>query len=110
MAAGVVQIPWYATLFRGDQFAAALGEIVPVATRYGATDYRVFRNRDDQYRFNQMATFESKLEFEAYWYGPEFIEWRTVHSSWYQIPILYSWNDVIYEGGLQHETVGVNGD
>jgi hypothetical protein len=110
MAAGVVQIPWYSTLFRSDKFAAALGEIVPIATRYGATDYRVFRNRDDLYRFNQMATFESKLDFEAYWYGPEFIEWRTIHSSWYQVPILYTWNDLIYEGGLAHETVGANGD
>ena len=49
------QIPWYATLFRGDRFAEALGEIAPLATRYGATDYRVYRNRDDMYRFNQMA-------------------------------------------------------
>ena len=110
MAAGVVQIPWYATLFRADRFAAALGDIAPIATRYGATDYRVFRNRDDPYKFNQMATFESKLDFEAYWYGPEFIEWRTIHSSWYQVPILYTWNDLIYEGGLTHETVAANGD
>ena len=47
MAAGVAQIPWYATLFRGDQFAAALEEIAPVATRYGATEYKVYRNRDE---------------------------------------------------------------
>jgi len=42
MAAGVVQIPWYATLFRGDKFEAALREIAPVAMRYGATDYVVY--------------------------------------------------------------------
>ncbi len=110
MAAGVVQIPWYSTLFRGDKFAAALAEIAPIATRYGATDYRVYRNRDDLYKFNQMVSFEDKLSFESYWYGPEFIEWRTIHSSWYQVPILYTWNDLIYEGGLTHETAVVNGD
>ena len=55
MAAGVVQIPWYATLFRGDQFADALEEIAPVAMRYGATEYRVYRNRDDMYKFIQMS-------------------------------------------------------
>ena len=27
----VVQIPWYATLFRGDRFAVALQEIAPIA-------------------------------------------------------------------------------
>jgi hypothetical protein len=109
MAAGVVQIPWYSTLFRGDKFAAALGEIAPIATRYGATDYRVYRNRDDMYKFNQMISFDSKLEFESYWYGPEFIEWRTAYSSWYQVPILYTWNDLIHQGGLNTEPLSTGG-
>ena len=100
MAAGVAQIPWYATLFRGDAFAAALNEIAPVATRYGATDYRIYRNRDDTYRFSQMATFNDKLDFEAYWYGPEFIDWRAAYASWYQVPILYNWMTVVASGGI----------
>ncbi len=37
--AGVVNIPWYVTVFRGDQFEAAMGEIAPLALRYGATGY-----------------------------------------------------------------------
>jgi hypothetical protein len=98
--AGVVSIPWYATLFRGDRFAEALGEIAPLATRYGATDYRVYRSRDDMYRFNQMATFEDKADFEAYWYSEDFNAWRTVYSGWYQIPVLYNWHDLILQGGL----------
>jgi hypothetical protein len=109
MAAGVVQIPWYSTLFRSDKFAAALGEIAPIATRYGATDYRVYRNRDDLYKFNQMISFDDKVDFEAYWYGPEFIEWRTIHSSWYQVPILYTWNDLILQGGLNAEPLSTGG-
>ena len=52
-----------------------------------------------------MAPSRTSRSFEAYWYGPEFIEWRTVYSGWYQVPILYTWNDVILEGGLKHETV-----
>ena len=99
MAAGVAQIPWYATLFRGDQFEAAVREIAPIAMRYGATDYIVYRNRDDTYKFLQCATFESKSDFEAYWYGPEFNQWRAAYSSWFQVPILYTWADVIAQGG-----------
>ena len=60
MALGVAQIPWYATLFRGDQFAAAVAEIAPISLRYGALDYIVYRNRDDQYKFMQCATWDSK--------------------------------------------------
>jgi hypothetical protein len=103
MAAGVVQIPWYATLFRGDQFEAPLREIAPIAMRYGASDYVVYRNRDDMYRYLQCATFEDKSNFEAYWYGPEMIEFRTIYSGWYQVPLLYTWADVIAEGGLTRE-------
>jgi hypothetical protein len=98
MAAGIAQIPWYATLFRGDQFAEGLAEIAPIAMRYGATDYIVYRNRDDMYKFLQCATFNDKSDFDAYWYGPEMNDFRTVYSSYYQVPILYTWADVIAQG------------
>ena len=98
MALGVAQIPWYATLFRGDQFAAAVAEIAPVAMRYGALDYVVHRNRDDQYKFMQSSTWESKADWEAYWYGPEMKTFRTVYSGWYQVPVLYSFADIVTQG------------
>jgi hypothetical protein len=109
MAAGVVHIPWYATLFRSDAFEAALRDIAAVALRYGATDYRVYRSRDDQYKFLQMASFEDKRGWEAYWYGPEFNQFRAECSSWYQVPVMYAWNDLVVEGGMDHERAGTNG-
>src|SRR4051794_22880697 len=99
MAAGVAQIPWYATLFRGNKFAAALEEIAPIATRYGATEYRVYRNRDDMYKFTHLISFDQKVDFEAYWYGPEFNQWGAAYSSWSQVRVLYPWNDLIIGGG-----------
>ncbi len=99
--AGVVHIPWYATVFRGDKLEAALELIAPLAIRYGATDYRVYRNRDDRYKFMQMATFEDKADFERYWYGEEFNAWRARHSSWYQVPVLYVWHDRVAAGALE---------
>jgi hypothetical protein len=98
MAAGAVHIPWYATGFRADKLAAALADIAPVALRYGATAYSVFRSRDDTYKFVQTATFESKPDWERYWYGPEFTRFRALCSSWYQVPVVYVWQDVIAEG------------
>ena len=105
--AGIVSIPWYATVFRGDKFERAIQEIAPVATRYGATDYRVYRQRDDPYRFLQMATFEVKHDFERYFYGEEFSIWRADYSGWYQIPVLYQWNDLIIQGEVGAEANGV---
>jgi len=93
--AGVVHIPWYATLFRGDQFAAAVGEIAAVSLRYGATQYRVHRSRDDSYRILQMVWFESRLDWERYWEGPEMVAFRATHGGRYQVPALYVWNDEV---------------
>ncbi len=98
--AGVVHIPWYATLFRGDRFQTALEEIAPVAQRYGATEYAVYRSRDDTYRYLQFATFENKVDFDRYWNGEEFSIWRGDYSGWFTVPVLYVWHDLVARGGI----------
>jgi len=106
MAGNVVHIPWYVTFFRGDRFEEALMQIAPLALRFGASEYSIYRSRDDQYRFLQMATFEDKADFERYWYGDDFNDWRRDFSSWYQVPIIYSWNDLVFQGSLEHAANG----
>jgi hypothetical protein len=91
--AGVVHIPWYATLFRGDTFAAAVSEVAAASIRYGATQYKVHRSRDDAYRITQMVWFETRLEWERYWEGPEMTALRTHHVGHYQVPVVYAWYD-----------------
>jgi len=103
--AGVVNIPWYVTVFRGDQFEVALKEIAPVCLRYGATDYEVMRSNDDRYRFWQFSHWGNKDDFEAYWYGPEFSEWRADYTSWYQVPLVYQWFDRVIAGELARNGV-----
>jgi hypothetical protein len=103
VAGGVVQIPWYATLFRGDRFEQAVAEIAPIALRYGATDYEVRRSAEDSYRFTQTASFEDSADFYAYWEGPEFAEFRSRYQGWYQVPVLYEWYSRVTQGGLEGE-------
>jgi hypothetical protein len=95
-----VIVPWYATGFRADAFEADLNEIAAVALRYGASSYAVYRFRDDRYKFQQLAGFEDQLDWERYWEGPEMVEFRVVHSSWYQVPLLYGWWELTAGGAL----------
>ena len=88
-----VHVPWYATLFRGDKLHAALNEIAPVAQRYGATSWAVYRSQDDMYRFLQVAEFQSKDEWNAYWNGPEFVDFRIFNQSYFQVPVLYGFHE-----------------
>ena len=103
MAAGVVQIPWYATFFRAERFAEALAEIAPVSLRYGATEYSVQQSRDDKYKFLQLVSFPDKLSWERYWSGPEFVQFREEYTSWYQVPVLYVWHDELAKGRSELE-------
>ena len=98
--AGVVHVPWYATGLRHDALAEALAEISPVALRYGARSHALYRFNDDRYKFMQLAEFESKDQWEAYWYGPEFSDMRIVCSSWYQVPVASGWVDLVATGEM----------
>ena len=103
--AGCVHVPWYATGFRGDKLAAALADIAPLALRYGASSYAVFRYNDDRYKFLQTATFHDKADWERYWLGPEFERFRALSSSWYQVPVVYQWTEIVAEGALPYDPV-----
>jgi hypothetical protein len=100
LGSGIVIVPWYATGFRNNDFELALNEVAATAPRYGATSYAVYRARDDRYRFQQFAAFEQYSDWERYWNGDEMIYFRTVHSSWYQVPVLYGWWDETTSGGI----------
>jgi hypothetical protein len=104
MSAGVVQLPWYATGFRGDDLEAALQELAPISSRYGATRYLVFRARDDRYKFLMSIEFDAKSDWDAFWFGPEFTEMRAACSGWYQVPLLYAWADLVSFGEVREPT------
>jgi hypothetical protein len=97
---GVVWIPWYATGFRRDSFAADVAELAPLALRFGATKYQVHRSRDDRYKITQMIWFESQQDWYRFWDGPEMIEFRRRHTGHYQIPMVYVWHDELASGEL----------
>ena len=98
--AGTVIVPWYASGFRADSFEKALNAAAATALRYGASSYAVYRARDDRYKFQQLASFAEHLDWERYWEGPEMIDFRVIHSGWYQVPVLYGWWDRTAAGSV----------
>lgn len=99
--AGFVQIPWYATLFRGDSLEQAINEVAALSLRYGASSYSVYRARDDRYKFMQLMHFDSYTDWERYWEGPEMTAFRVVNSGHYQVPVLYGWWDLTTSGEIE---------
>ena len=94
MAAGVVHVPFYATLGRKDMLADGLAEfLAPAAIRYGATHYSVQRSRDDRFNIKTMFWFNSKDDWYRFWDGEEAIEFRARYMGKYQVPLTYVWHD-----------------
>lgn len=98
MAQKAIYVPFYATVFRADGLEEALQEIAPLSLRYGASAYTVFRGGDDRYRYHTIFQFDDKADWERYWYGPEFVEWRQRYSSWFQVPVVYDAGSLVAEG------------
>jgi len=98
--AGVIHIPWYATILRGNMFADAVADMAPLSLRYGASRYAVHRSRDDTYKIHQMFWFESKEDWYRFWDSPELIEFRARYSGKYQVPVTYVWHDELAAGEL----------
>jgi len=104
MASGVLHLPFYATGFRGDDLEVALQQIAPIALRYGARRYDVFRSRDDRYKFLLSLEFDAKHDWDAFWFGEEFTSMRAACSGWYQVPLLYAWQDLVTQGAVRETT------
>jgi quinol monooxygenase YgiN len=99
--AGIVHLPVYATGFRGDDVETSLQELAPISLRYGATRYEVFRSRDDRYKFLMSIDFEEKSGWDAFWFGEEFTDWRAACATWYTVPLLYVWQDLVARGEVR---------
>jgi hypothetical protein len=89
----MVQIRWPVNPFRGDVFAEGWRPAAEAALDYGATSWAFYRNLDGRLDFIQEAIFESKADFERYWYSERVAEARVELAGRYQIPI----NPVFYE-------------
>lgn len=95
--------------FAPYSFELALNEVAATALRYGADSYAVYRARDDRYKFQQLASFNEHVDWERYWEGPEMIEFRALHSGWYQVPVLYGWWDRTGAGRIEGERMSAGG-
>ena len=86
-----VIINWVANPFRGDKFEEGWAPAAEAATKYGAKAWAFTRSKDDPLSFMQMAAFETKLDFERYWYSEEIAEARIKCAGMFQVPLLPVW-------------------
>jgi hypothetical protein len=94
----LVEIRWVANPFRGDLFAEGWAPQAEAVMDYGATSWAFYRAMDGRLDFIQRAVFESKADFERYWYSETIAEARTALSGYYQVPLLPTFWEIVGRG------------
>jgi hypothetical protein len=97
---GVVVIPWVSNPFRGERFAEIWLPQAEAALRYGAHGWAFLRSKDGLLDFTQLAYFDTKLDFERYWYSEEISAARTEASGLFQVPVLPEFHEIVGMGSL----------
>ena len=104
--AGVVHIPWYATGFRGDRLEAALARDRARGAALRRDDYastapgRPLQVPADRRTSRPSATGSATGTARS---SPTS---ASDHSGWYQVPVLYVWNDLVTSGSVVAEHAG----
>ncbi|MDX8152803.1 hypothetical protein SK069_14475 [Patulibacter brassicae] len=93
-----IHLPYYATGLRADQLGEALEGLTADLLRHGAHDVRLYRSKEDAYRFRQVIVVASKADWTRIWNSEFFIDFRTTKIALYQKPLAYEMYEVISSG------------
>jgi heme-degrading monooxygenase HmoA len=93
--AEVCKLDWHIAPFRADRF---LDVWEPAAARmpaYGASSWSLIRSVDDPLAFQQTSTWESRADFERWWFSEEIEHSRAAIIDLHDLPILPSWHTLL---------------
>jgi len=93
--AEVCTLEWHISPFRADRW---LDVWEPAAARkpaFGAKSWSLTRSIDDPLRFVQTSVWESRAEFERYWFSDEIEAARAASIDYYDLPVLPTWHTLV---------------
>src|SRR4051812_10028115 len=94
----MVEIRWVANPFRGDVFAEGWRPYAEAVVDFGAHKWGFYRAMDGKLDFIQTAEFDSKKDFERYWYSERIAEGRAELAGKYQVPLLPTFHEILGSG------------
>ena len=93
--AEVCTLDWHVVPFRADRW---LDLWEPAAARmpaFGARSWSLTRSVDDPLHFIQTAVWDSRADFERYWYSDEIEAARATTIDLYDLPIIPTWHTLV---------------
>ena len=93
--AEVCTLDWHVTPFRADRFLDLWEAAAAKAPAYGAKTWSLIRSTDDPLAFRHTMVWESRADFERYWYSDEIAQARAAIIDLYDIPLLPAWHTLV---------------
>ena len=93
--AEVCTLDWHITPMRADRFLDLWEAAAAKAPAYGAKSWSLTRSTDDPLAFRQTMVWESRSDFECYWYSDEIAHARAAIIDLYDIPLLPAWHILV---------------
>jgi hypothetical protein len=93
--AEVNRLDWHIAPLRADRFLDLWEPAAAKMPAYGATSWSLTRSIDDPLAFQQTSTWESRSDFERYWFSTEIETARASIIDVYDLPLLPSWHTLL---------------
>jgi len=95
MATEVCILDWHVAPFRRDQFLDVLEPAAARMPAYGAKSWSLIRSIDDPLAIQHTSTWESRADFERWWFSEEVEQMRAAIIDMHDLPILPSWHALV---------------
>jgi hypothetical protein len=93
--AEVNRLDWHIAPLRAHRFLDLWEPAAAKMPAYGATSWSLTRSIDDPLAFQQTSTWESRSDFERYWFSTEIETARASIIDVYDLPLLPSWHTLL---------------
>jgi heme-degrading monooxygenase HmoA len=93
--AEVCTLEWHIAPFRADRWLDVWEAAAARMPAFGAKSWSLTRSIDDPLRFVQTSVWESRADFERYWFSDEIEAARAASLDYYDLPILPTWHTLV---------------
>ncbi|HWA52647.1 MAG TPA: hypothetical protein VG816_00595 [Solirubrobacterales bacterium] len=93
--AEVCVLDWHIAPFRADRFLDAWEPVAARMPSYGAKSWSLTRAVDDPLSIRQSSVWESRSDFERYWFSEELEQARAAVIDLYDLPLLPTWHTLL---------------
>jgi heme-degrading monooxygenase HmoA len=93
--AEVCILDWHIAPFRSDRFLDLWEQAAARMPAYGAKSWSLIRSVDDPLAVQHASIWESRADFERWWFSEEVEQARAAVIGMHDIPILPSWHTLL---------------